>query len=95
MAKKDLPEPVGKCPLCTINLYGNEVTLLNEDTVIKDDKGKEYLEITGKPLVFPCGINREKQGRCPWETEEDQKDLTKMKDHEKIAGLLGTMHTND
>ena len=95
MAKKDLPEPVGKCPLCTINLYGNEVTKLTKETAIKDDKGKEYLEITGKAMVFPCGIYREKQGRCPWETEAEQKELTKFRDFEKIAGLLGTMHTND
>ena len=37
MTKKELPEPSGKCPLCTINLYGNEVTKLLE--VVKDDKG--------------------------------------------------------
>lgn len=95
MAKKNLSEPVGKCPLCTINLYGNEVTKLSEETTIKDEKGKSYNEIVGKPAIFPCGIYREKQGRCPWEKEKDQKELTKMRDYEKIAGLLGTMHTND
>ena len=95
MAKKELQEPTGKCPLCTINLYGNKVTKLTKELSIKDEKGKSYSEIIGKPVVFPCGIYREKQGRCPWENESEQKDLTVMKDFEKIAGLLGTMHTND
>ena len=95
MPKKDLPEPTSKCPLCTINLYGDEVTFLSKDLSIKDDKGKEYLEIKGKPDIMPCGIYREKQGRCPWETIEEQRELSVMQEYELRAGLLGTMHTND
>jgi len=93
MPRKELPDPVGKCPICTINCYGNEVLNLKEP--VKEEKGKEHKTILGKPMVWPCGINREKQGRCPWETAEEQKELTKMKPWELIAGLLGTMHTND
>lgn len=93
MAKKDLPEPVGKCPICTINLYGDDYLLLEKP--VKTDKGKEVFEITGKPFIFPCGISRINQGRCPWETVEEQKELEKMQEYELRAGLLGTMHTND
>ena len=74
MPKLDLPDPVGKCPICTINLYGNEVYKL--PVPVKTEKGKEHTLITGKPVIFPCGISREKQGRCPWETPKQQKDLT-------------------
>lgn len=93
MPRKELPDPAGKCPICTINLYGNEVLKLTEP--IKTEKGQKHTLINGKPMIFPCGINREKQGRCPWETIKQQKDLTIVHDYEKIAGLLGTMHTNE
>lgn len=71
-----LPDPVGKCPLCTINLY-------------------PQAEGPPKPVIFPCGIFREAEGRCQWETEIEQKALNEVKAFEKVAGLLGTMHTND
>lgn len=108
MSRKELPDPVSKCPICTINLYGTEVLnlkstviskitgeLLTIDKSIKTEKGQKHTVVNGKPMVFPCGIYREKQGRCPWETEQQQKDLTIVHDYEKIAGLLGTMHTNE
>lgn len=93
MPKRDLPEPVGKCPICTINLYGTEV--LNLKKPVKTEKGKEHKQINGKPMVFPCGIYRENQGRCPWETKKQQDALRVVQPWELIAGLLGTMHTND
>ena len=78
--------PIGKCPICTINLYGEEVLKVN----IKTAKGLKVTSITGKPEKFPCGINREDQGRCPWETNKDQEKLTITHEYEKIAGVLGT-----
>lgn len=81
MAKMDLPEPTSKCPVCGINQYP------------PDDK----------PVIWPCGIGtgREKnlkpadRQKCPYETDEDREKLMEMQDHEKIAGLLGTQHTNE
>ncbi len=78
--------PVGKCPVCTINLYGNEITKVDVKTV----KGQKITSITGKPEKFPCGINRADQGRCPWETDKQQAELSITHEHEKIAGVLGT-----
>lgn len=75
-----------KCPICTINLHGEQVIKVNVKTV----KGQKITSITGKPLKFPCGINRPEQGRCPWETEKEQLGLTVTHEHEKIAGVLGT-----
>lgn len=83
-------QPTGKCPICTINLYGNEIQELA--VPVKTEKGASVKTISGKPSVFPCGINREKQGRCPWESEKVQKGLTVTQDYEKIAGVLGTSH---
>ena len=84
-------EPVGKCPVCTINLYGTKETKYEGKIVI------------GKPDISPCGVGlyrdtpglhrdvKEKR-QCPWETKEQQKKLEIVADDEKIAGLLGTMH---
>ena len=83
-------EKTGSCPICTINLYGNEVLNLIES--VKTEKGISIKAIKGKPAKFPCGIYREKQGRCPWETEKQQKQLTITNDYEKTAGVLGTQH---
>ncbi len=84
---------MNKCPICTINTYGDEKYKLSPPA--KTEKGIAIFEVVGKPQIFPCGINRPKQGRCPWESEKDQKQLSVFKEHEKIAGLLGTMHGND
>lgn len=78
--------PVGKCPVCTINLYGGEVIKVDVKTV----KGQKITSITGKPVKFPCGINREDQGRCPWETDKAQAELLVTHEYEKIPGILGT-----
>lgn len=78
--------PVGKCPVCTINLYGDKITKVNVKTV----KGQKVTSITGLPEKMPCGINRPEQGRCPWETDKQQADLSITHEHEKIAGVLGT-----
>jgi len=77
---------IEKCPICTINLYGNEVT----KTDVKTVKGQRVTTITGLPEKMPCGIYRENQGRCPWETEQEQAGLSVTHEHEKIAGVLGT-----
>lgn len=89
--KKDLQETVGKCPVCTINLYGNE------KTPYPNSSGKKTL-VQGKPRVLPCGVgpfrdkNRETKERrpCPFEKAKDQLALMQMRDGEVIAGLLGT-----
>ena len=100
MLKETEPEPVSTCPLCTINLYGNTVLQKtdkegNKIALCKSEKGKPQYIIKGTPAVMPCGINRIDLGRCPFETEEQQAKLVVFQEHEKIAGLLGTMHTNE
>jgi|APSaa5957512622_1039677.scaffolds.fasta_scaffold148293_1 hypothetical protein len=82
---------MNKCPICTINLYGDEKLQVD----VKTEKGLSVTQVVGKPEIFPCGVYREKQGRCPWETERVQKGLDVFHEHEKVAGLLGTMHGNE
>jgi len=80
MNKYDFGEKKGECPICGINLY----------------------EINGeiKPGVMPCNVglfrqeNRLKadRGKCPYENTKQQEKSMETLDHEKIAGILGTMH---
>lgn len=82
--------PVEKCPICTINIYGEEILKVDIKTV----KGQKITSITGKPEKMPCGIYRENQGRCPWETNKQQAELSITHEHEKIAGILGTQYND-
>jgi len=93
MVFKDLPPKVGTCPICTINLYGEQVTEYTDSGIL--------IKIIGRPMVFPCGVglfrkteNRFKIERrfCPFETETDQQKMMEVMASEIIAGLLGTQH---
>ncbi len=79
-----------KCPICTINCYGKEILAVD----VKTEKGKSIKTISGKPKIFPCGVYRPNQGRCPWETEKEQAELSITHDYEKIAGVLGSQHND-
>ncbi len=98
---KKIPDPIGKCPVCTINLYGDIVT-----SKVETPKGV-FVAITGTPLKMPCGVGLERPpvgtkglkaeliGTCPFETVAEQERLKIFTEEENIAGQMGTMHTND
>lgn len=86
MPKLNLPEPTGKCPYCTINLYPPDNKPYIFPCGINRKVGEQGLD--EKEKVKEAFI-------CPWETPKDQEKLSQTKEDEIIAGLLGTMHGMD
>jgi hypothetical protein len=86
MVKINLPDPVGKCPFCTINLY--MIDGIKQPAIFPCGVRREEIWKNEK--------NQKKDPfQCPWESVEDQKELEKVLPYELVAGLLGTMHGNE
>jgi hypothetical protein len=83
MPKLDLPEPTGKCPYCTINLYPPNNKPATMPCGVNRKVGEQGLDEKEKVKVAFI---------CPFETEKDQKKLEEVI---PIAGVLGTMFGQD
>jgi hypothetical protein len=74
---------VGTCHICGINAYDR-----GEKNKVFRYLGKDRLGYP-RDVAMPCGINRPEEGRCPFETREEQDAI----EYKKGIGIFSGQNT--